>query len=200
MGRAAGQGGVGAFPLLLPDFVHERPELPWGDDSAAAKTLHTSRSVAGNKVVGRPAIANPKTCRSSASRQRRRRPRRVPAALHFYVATVRCPLLVADPISLFWRGSPHLLQQRFAQQDFVAAQTKLEERLAQPSRGEGRHDDVGVQHNPHEMARKTSSSVNSPCASAKGSVRLRSVETARRPHSGGSIRAPGRSRARSAGN
>ena len=80
------------------------------------------------------------------------------------------------PLQLHFLGeiSANLIQQRLAQQDFVAAQTKLEERFAQPSRGEGRHHDVGVQHDPHEMARKTSSSVNSPWASAKGSVLLRS--------------------------
>jgi hypothetical protein len=56
---------------------------------------------------------------------------------------------------------------------FVFDQYQLKQVGSQSPRGKSTHEDVCVEENLQERALKISSSVSSPCASAKGSVRRR---------------------------
>jgi len=74
------------------------------------------------------------------------------------------------------------LQDGLREDDVVARKADLQDGVAQAARGEGSHQDVGVEDDFHERASKTSSSVRNPWASAKGAVfrrRARNFSAAR---------------------
>lgn len=66
----------------------------------------------------------------------------------------------------------YLLKNVVAQYDFMFQKAHLKEFGAQPSNSEGGDDDIGIEDYFHRMLLKTSSSVSSPSASAKGSTCL----------------------------
>jgi len=59
--------------------------------------------------------------------------------------------------------------------ELVALEADREQSVAQPTGAERREEDVGVEDDPHDTVLKTSSSVSSPWASAKGSAFSRSA-------------------------
>lgn len=78
-------------------------------------------------------------------------------------------------------GYPHLLTQdpvdlrdhRFPHDQVVLGEDEIEDIGAQPSSRDGAHEYVGIESNPHDTSRNTSSSARYPRASAKGMIRRR---------------------------
>ena len=66
-----------------------------------------------------------------------------------------------------------VLQDDLTDHQFMFRRNNAKEIRANPSRGDGTHQHVGIEEHPHDTSRNTSSSVRYPAASANGATRRR---------------------------
>ena len=76
---------------------------------------------------------------------------------------------------LHTRDSPDLLKNLWTANEFVFRKNKTKDAGTQPPGRNRVYDCIGIQENPHDTSRNTSSSVRYPRASAKGMILFRSA-------------------------
>ncbi len=72
---------------------------------------------------------------------------------------LRLPNHFVGHLHLVLQDAAELSQDPFPEHEFVLGQHDLQDLSGETSRGEGTQEDVGVEKNPHDTSRKTSSSV-----------------------------------------
>jgi hypothetical protein len=163
-----------AGDLLLPS-VQVVPECPWRQNAHLAHDSQSlDRRITGHEDVGSPGNRFSNNARVIVVHRRNdwfsgfnQCIRVLPHELDDFVGACR------GKLDLLTHRSPQLDEHPGPRNQFVFEQDQLKQVCTQTPGSEGAYKDVCVEKNPQERALKISSSVRSPCASAKGSVRRR---------------------------